>query len=97
MQFWRIGHIGATLFIKFRIEGMPLYVVARDGHPLTQPQKVSEFFVGPGERIEAIAVGPDPGQIRHDDYSLSGSGLAKALSSSATGHSHIFGIERLES
>jgi FtsP/CotA-like multicopper oxidase with cupredoxin domain len=62
MQFWRIGHIGATLFIKFRIEGMPLYVVARDGHPLTQPQKVSEFFVGPGERIEAIALGPDPGE-----------------------------------
>jgi hypothetical protein len=28
MQFWRIGHVGATLFIKFRIEGMPLYVVA---------------------------------------------------------------------
>jgi FtsP/CotA-like multicopper oxidase with cupredoxin domain len=62
MQFWRIGHIGATLFIKFCIEGMPLYVVARDGHPLTQPQKVSEFFVGPGERIEAIAVGPEPGE-----------------------------------
>jgi suppressor of ftsI len=62
MQFWRIGHIGASLFIKFRVEGMPLYVVARDGHPLTQPQKVSEFFVGPGERIEAIAVGPEPGE-----------------------------------
>ena len=62
MQFWRIGHIGATLFIKFRIEGMPLYVVARDGHPLTQPQKVSDFFVGPGERIEAIALGPEPGE-----------------------------------
>ena len=51
MQFWRITHIGATLFIRFRIGGMPLYVVARDGHPLTQPQKVDEFFVGPGERI----------------------------------------------
>ena len=30
MQFWRIANIGATLFIKFRIEGMPLYVVATD-------------------------------------------------------------------
>ena len=28
MQFWRIAHIGATLFIRFRIGGMPLYVVA---------------------------------------------------------------------
>jgi len=61
-QFWRIGHIGATLFIKFRIENMPLYVVARDGHALTQPEKVSEFFIGPGERIDAIAVGPEPGE-----------------------------------
>jgi suppressor of ftsI len=61
-QFWRIGHIGATLFIKFRIENMPLYVVARDGHALTQPEKVSEFFIGPGERIDVIAVGPQPGE-----------------------------------
>jgi FtsP/CotA-like multicopper oxidase with cupredoxin domain len=62
MQFWRIGHIGATLFLKFRIEKMPLYVVGRDGHPLTQPQKVTELFIGPGERIDAIAVGPEPGE-----------------------------------
>jgi FtsP/CotA-like multicopper oxidase with cupredoxin domain len=41
---------------------MPLYVVARDGHPLTQSQKLSEFFVGPGELIDAIAVGPKPGE-----------------------------------
>jgi FtsP/CotA-like multicopper oxidase with cupredoxin domain len=61
MQFWRIAHIGASLFLKFRIEGMPLYVIGTDGHPLSQPRKVSEFFIGPGERIEAIAVGPPPG------------------------------------
>ena len=62
MQFWRIAHIGASLFLKFRIEGMALYVVGTDGHPLSQPRKVSEFFIGPGERIEAIAVGPPPGE-----------------------------------
>ncbi len=62
MQFWRIGHIGASLFIKFRIDGIPLYVVGRDGHPLTRPQKVDEFFIGPGERIDAIAIGPSPGE-----------------------------------
>src|SRR5678816_2663147 len=62
MQLWRTAHIGATLFIKFRITGMPLYVVARDGHPLTQPQKVTECFIGPGERIDAIAVGPEAGE-----------------------------------
>ena len=62
LQFWRIGNIGAELFIKFSIDGMPLYVVSTDGHPLSQPRKASEFFLGPGQRIEAIAVGPQPGE-----------------------------------
>jgi len=62
MQFWRIAHIGASLFIKFRIEGMPLYVIATDGHPLSQPRQATEFFIGPGERIDAIAIGPQPGE-----------------------------------
>ena len=46
MQFWRIAHIGASLFVKFSIEGMPLYVIGTDGHPLSQPRKVSEFSSG---------------------------------------------------
>jgi suppressor of ftsI len=62
MQFWRIAHIGASLFIKLHIEGMALYVIATDGHALSQPRKISEFLIGPGERIEAIAVGPPPGE-----------------------------------
>jgi suppressor of ftsI len=62
MQFWRIAHIGASQFFKFRIEGMPLYVVATDGHALSQPRKVTEFFIGPGERVDAIAIGPAPGE-----------------------------------
>ena len=61
-QFWRIANIGATLFIKFRVEGMPLYAVATDGHPLSQPRKMTEFFVGPGQRIDAIAIGPQAGE-----------------------------------
>jgi suppressor of ftsI len=62
MQFWRIANIGATLFIKFQIEGMALYTVATDGHPLSQPRKMTEFFIGPGERVDAIAVGPQAGE-----------------------------------
>jgi FtsP/CotA-like multicopper oxidase with cupredoxin domain len=62
VQFWRIAHIGATLFIKFRVEGMPLYVVATDGHPLSHPQRMTEFFVGPGQRIDAIVIGPPVGE-----------------------------------
>lgn len=62
MQFWRIGNIGATMFIKFRIDSMPLYAVATDGHPLSRPRKMTEFFIGPGQRIDAIAIGPPAGQ-----------------------------------
>jgi FtsP/CotA-like multicopper oxidase with cupredoxin domain len=62
MQFWRIANIGATLFIKFRIESMPLYVLATDGHPLSRPRRMTEFFLGPGQRIDAIAIGPQAGE-----------------------------------
>jgi FtsP/CotA-like multicopper oxidase with cupredoxin domain len=62
MQFWRIANIGAEMFIKLRIEGMPLYVLATDGHPLSRPRKVTELFIGPGERVEALAIGPESGE-----------------------------------
>jgi suppressor of ftsI len=62
MQFWRIANIGGELFFKFRIEDMPLYVVATDGHPLSRPRKMAEFFISPGQRIDAIAIGPPPGE-----------------------------------
>jgi FtsP/CotA-like multicopper oxidase with cupredoxin domain len=62
MQFWRIGNIGAELFLKFRVEGMPFYIVATDGHPLSRPRKVSELFLGPGERVDAIVIGPPSGE-----------------------------------
>jgi suppressor of ftsI len=62
MQFWRIAHIGATLFAPFRFDGVSLYVVATDGHPLASPRKVSEVLLGPGQRIDAIAIGPPPGE-----------------------------------
>ena len=61
LQFWRIANIGATLFIKFKIEDMPLYVMAIDGHPRSRPDRTTEFFIGPGQRIDAIAIGPHPG------------------------------------
>jgi len=62
MQFWRIANIGATLFIKFHIEGMPLYVMAADGHPRSRPERTTEFFIGPGQRIDAVAIGPQAGE-----------------------------------
>lgn len=64
-EFWRIGHIGATLFIKLHIEGVALYALATDGHPLSRPRRLTQLFLGPGERIEAIAIGPPAG-----DYAI---------------------------
>jgi FtsP/CotA-like multicopper oxidase with cupredoxin domain len=61
MQFWRIANIGATMFMKLRIEGVPLYVVATDGHPLSRPRKLTEFFIGPSQRLDAIVIGPPAG------------------------------------
>jgi suppressor of ftsI len=62
MQFWRIANVGATLFSPFQIQGMPLYVIATDGHPLSRPRPISEFLLGPGQRIDAIAIGPPAGE-----------------------------------
>jgi suppressor of ftsI len=62
MQFWRIANIGATLFIKFEIGGMPLYVMATDGHPRSRPERTTELFIGPGQRVDAIAIGPQAGE-----------------------------------
>ena len=61
IQFWRLAHIGAALFLKLRLEGMPLYAIATDGHPLTRPRKITEIFIGPGERIDALVIGPPGG------------------------------------
>jgi hypothetical protein len=44
---------------------------ATDGHALSQPRKMSEFFVGPGERIDAIAVGPPAGELSDADPVIS--------------------------
>jgi FtsP/CotA-like multicopper oxidase with cupredoxin domain len=62
MQFWRIANIGATLFFPLQVQGMPLYVIATDGHPLSQPRKISDVLLGPGQRIDVIAIGPPAGE-----------------------------------
>jgi suppressor of ftsI len=62
LQLWRIANIGAELFIRMRIDGMPLYAIATDAHPLPRPRKVAELFIGPGERVDAIAIGPLAGE-----------------------------------
>ena len=41
---------------------MPLYVIATDGHPLAQPKKIDQVLLGPGQRIDAIVIGPPAGE-----------------------------------
>ncbi|MDQ7979552.1 multicopper oxidase family protein [Paraburkholderia sp. SARCC-3016] len=62
LQYWRIAHIGATLFMKFALDGLPFYVVATDGHVLSRPRRITEFFMGPGQRYDIIFVGPPAGE-----------------------------------
>ena len=63
-QYWRIGNIGADLFLKLTIEGLPLYVVATDGHSLRRPSRRDEVLLGPGSRIEAVVIGGPPWPVR---------------------------------
>jgi FtsP/CotA-like multicopper oxidase with cupredoxin domain len=62
MQLWRIANISAELFARLRIDAMPLYVLATDGHPLPRPGRMTELFLGPGERVDAVVVGPSSGE-----------------------------------
>jgi suppressor of ftsI len=64
MQFWRLANIGAELFIKLHVEGMAFYVIATDGHPLSQPRKTTQLFLGAGQRVDAIVIGPSAGEYR---------------------------------
>jgi FtsP/CotA-like multicopper oxidase with cupredoxin domain len=36
--------------------------MAIDGHPRSRPVRVTELFLGPGQRIDAIAIGPEAGE-----------------------------------
>ncbi|HKH27077.1 MAG TPA: multicopper oxidase family protein, partial [Sphingomicrobium sp.] len=60
-QYWRIGNISAESFIKFGLDGVRLYVIATDGHPLSRPSPVRELFLGPGQRTDLLALAPGPG------------------------------------
>jgi suppressor of ftsI len=61
-QFWRIGNVGADLFLKVRVDGTPMYVVATDGHTLLRPTRATDVLLGPGQRVEVVVVGPASGR-----------------------------------
>lgn len=56
-QFWQISNIGADRFLRLKIDGMPFYLIARDGYFVPRPIKMEEVILGPGQRFSAIVVG----------------------------------------
>jgi len=61
-QFWRLGNLGADLFLRLRLDGAPMYVIASDGHALLQPRRADDILLGPGQRAEVVVVGPASGR-----------------------------------
>src|SRR5262249_58697050 len=61
-QFWRIGNVGADLFLWLKLDGSPMFLVATDGHALVRPTRADEILLGPGQRAEVVVVGRAPGR-----------------------------------
>ena len=61
-QLWQIGNIGADRFLRLKIDGMPFYLIGRDGYFVPRPIKMEEVILGPGQRFSAIVVGGQAGR-----------------------------------
>lgn len=70
IQYWRIGNIGANLFLKLKLEGMALYLIGTDGHYLQRPKKVDELWLSPASRVEVLVVGGSSGRYAFKSVSF---------------------------
>jgi FtsP/CotA-like multicopper oxidase with cupredoxin domain len=61
-QLWHIGNIGADRFLRLKIEGMPFYLLGRDGYFVPNPIRMDSLILGPGQRISVVVVGGVAGQ-----------------------------------
>lgn len=64
VQYWRVGNIGADLFLALQLEGMTAFVLSTDGHFLRRPQRLDQLVLGPGGRVDLVVVGGAPGRAR---------------------------------
>jgi FtsP/CotA-like multicopper oxidase with cupredoxin domain len=46
-QFWQIGNIGADRFLRLKIDGMPFYLIGRDGYFVPRPIRMEEVLLAP--------------------------------------------------
>jgi len=69
-QFWMMGNIGADRFLRVKIDGMPFYMIGRDGYFLPEPLRAEEVILGPGQRVSVIVVGGQPGSYAFKSVSF---------------------------
>jgi FtsP/CotA-like multicopper oxidase with cupredoxin domain len=74
-----MGNIGADRFLRVKVEGMPFYLIGRDGYFLPRPIKQDEVLLGPGQRASAIVVGGQPAKYAFKHAILSRTELSYAL------------------
>ncbi|MEB3179042.1 MAG: multicopper oxidase family protein [Nostocaceae cyanobacterium] len=62
---WRILNASCSRFYRLSLENHPFYLIATDGGALTQPVKISELLLTPGQRAEVLIKGDQqPGKYR---------------------------------
>ncbi|MBL4906817.1 MAG: multicopper oxidase family protein [Sneathiella sp.] len=61
VQHWRILHAGDAQFFPFRLDGLEIYEIGRDGNPLPQAERMDEIHVAPGNRVNLLIKGKKPG------------------------------------
>jgi FtsP/CotA-like multicopper oxidase with cupredoxin domain len=64
-QFWEMGHIGADRFLRVKVEGMPFYVIGRDGYFVPRPIRMDEVL----SSVDLIS--PSKSVLGHNDISHS--------------------------
>jgi FtsP/CotA-like multicopper oxidase with cupredoxin domain len=70
VQFWRIGNIGADIYLNLRLEEedqptnvvKTFYVMARDGNIVTKPMPVTNYLLPPASRVEVLVFADHPGR-----------------------------------
>ncbi|MCZ4279576.1 multicopper oxidase family protein [Kiloniella laminariae] len=61
VQRWRILHAGDAQFFPFKIDGLEIYEIGRDGNPLPEARLVEEVHLSPGNRVDVLVKGATPG------------------------------------
>ena len=56
-QLWRIGNVGADIFYRLKLDGHPLYEVARDGNRHNRIVPRQEIVLPPSARVEVLVQG----------------------------------------